>query len=232
MEGSRLEQWLMGKIPRRVLVIPFGGPIPSKDGHGRDLDNEYFDADTDLYGPYPTLRATKARLVDWHHDVDDVPKSVPSSKGLVLGRVMLDDTPEKLGLWADFWANVGEARRRIFEVMEHRHVPLYGSSQAIAGATKRTKGHIDVWPIIRHTITTSPQNRYAVVPSLKAWLADPETNLADIDPDALKAYMVGFEGNPDDSEVTPAGRTDDEGRRVSIDALAAEVARYKRLRGL
>jgi hypothetical protein len=225
MEGNRLEQWLLGKIPRRVLVVPFGGPIK-----GKDLDNEYFDADTDLFGPFATLRSTKARLVDWHHDDLGVPENVPSMKGAILGKAILDDTPESLGLWADFWANVGEARRRVFEVLEGRHVPLYGSSQAVQSAVKvGAKGHIDVWPLIRHTITTSPQNRLAVVPSLKAWLTDP--NLANIDPEALKAYMVGFDGDPNHSEPTPAGRGNDADGRTLMADLLAEAVRGARLRG-
>ena len=97
---------------------------------------------------------------------------------------------------------------------------------------KRSKsGHIEVWPIIRHTITTSPQNTWAAVPSLKAWLSDPETNLGDIDQDALKAYLVGFD-DPDHPELTPAGQSEGEGRRVPIAELAEEIARFKRLRGL
>ena len=30
MNASRLDRWLSGAIPRRVLVVPFGGPIPTK----------------------------------------------------------------------------------------------------------------------------------------------------------------------------------------------------------
>lgn len=205
LDGTRLDKWLEGKIPRRLLVIPFGGSIA-----GKDLDKEYFDAQTDLYGPFTTLRSTKARLVDWHHNGDPT----GYMKDAILGKAILDDTPESLGLWADFWVNVGEARRRVFEVLEQRHVPLFGSSEAIPGSVRRGKGgHIDVWPVIRHTITTSPQNRLAVVPSLKGMLTD--DNLANIDPDALKAYMVGFEGNPDHPEETPAGQSKGAGRRSS-----------------
>src|SRR5512146_2916760 len=69
MSTSRLDRWLKGEISRRVLVLPFGGPIPAKGAPlGVDLDGEWFDRDTDIYGSYAVLRETRERLVDWHHD--------------------------------------------------------------------------------------------------------------------------------------------------------------------
>jgi hypothetical protein len=37
------------------------------------LDGEWFDEDTDIYGPHPFLRTTRERIVDWHHDDHGVP---------------------------------------------------------------------------------------------------------------------------------------------------------------
>jgi len=172
-EGSQLDRWLGGLIPRRILMVPFGGPLPGGKS-GLDIDGEYFDGDTDLYGPFPLLRTSRDRLVDWHHGID--PKG--AMKGAILGRVVMDGKPEADGLWADFWANAGEKRRGLVAALERRGVPLFGSSQAITSAVRGGKayrdpspdGHLDVWPIVRHTITTSPQNTLAVVPALKAML--------------------------------------------------------------
>jgi len=165
-EGGALDRWLGGQIPRRVLMIPFGGPLPGGKA-GLDIDGEYFHEGTDLFGPFPSLRSTRDRLVDWHHGVD--PKG--AMKGAILGRVVMDEKPESDGLWADFWANAGEKRRELVAALERRGVPLFGSSQAIPTAVRKAAdGAIDVWPVIRHTITTSPQNTYAVVPALKAML--------------------------------------------------------------
>src|SRR5206468_12084183 len=53
MDTGKLDRWLAGKIPRRILVAPFFGPIPPEslglpaDGKGRDLDGEYFHPETD-----------------------------------------------------------------------------------------------------------------------------------------------------------------------------------------
>ena len=180
MEAPQLDRWLEGKVPRRVLVVPFGGPLPGGKA-GLDLDGEYFDDETDLYGPYPALRRSRERLVDWHHDND--PTGL--MKGAVLGRVVLDDKPEDAGVWADFWANAGEQRRRLVADLERRGAALYGSSQAVAGSVRKAAdGHIEMWPLVRHTITTSPQNTYAVVPPLKALLA------ADYPSDALTAAAI------------------------------------------
>ena len=60
-----LDAWFAGQVPRQWCVIPYGGPIPSPDGKGRDLDGEFFDADTDTM---PDL--FEARPVIWHHGKD------------------------------------------------------------------------------------------------------------------------------------------------------------------
>ena len=169
LSTGQLDRWLDGKRSRKVLVIPFTGPLPGGKA-GLDLDGEYFDEDTDLYGPYPVLKRTRERLVDWHHDMD--PTGV--MKGAIIGRVVLDTkSKDGEGLWADFWANAGEKRRALLAQLEAGGVPLYGSSQPVQpGVRKATdgSGHIEAWPIIRHTITTSPQNTHAAVPPLKALL--------------------------------------------------------------
>lgn len=196
-EGPALDRWLSGQIPRRVLMVPFGGPVPGGKA-GLDIDGEYFDAETDLYGPFPTLRRSRDRLVDWHHDFDPL----GTMKGAILGRVVMDEKPESDGLWADFWANAGEKRRDLVAALERRGVPLFGSSQAIpsgvrggkAGLPNRTQptadGHITVWPVIRHTITTSPQNTLAVVPALKAMLTADLPSEA-MSTAAMKAALLG-----------------------------------------
>ena len=186
---SQADEWLAGKRPRGILVIPFGGPLPGGKA-GLDLDGEYFDEETDLYGQFPQLRRTRERLVDWHHDGD--PTGV--MKGAILGRIVLDENPGDDGYWAQFWANAGEKRRYLVAQLEERGVPLYGSSQAEPTTWRKAKdGHIEVWPLIRHTITTSPQNTYAVVPPLKALLTTDYRDALSID--ALEAAMLEPDGS-------------------------------------
>ena len=185
MTEKRLGQWLAGELPRRVLVIPYTGPLPGGKA-GLDLDGEYFDAFTDLVGPFPALRASRERIVDWHHDMDPIGKM----KGANLGRIVLDEEPDDAGLWADWWAQKGEERMALIKKLQDKGVPLYGSSYA-AFKQKADDGHIEVWPLIRHTITTSPQNTHAVVPSLKAILED--NPLDDVGLAAIQAALVGLE---------------------------------------
>jgi len=199
LDGSALDSWLAGKIPRRLLMVPFGGPLPGGKA-GLDLDGEYFDGDTDLFGPFPTLRTTRDRLVDWHHDND--PTQV--MKGAILGRVTMDQVPESEGLWADFWVNAGEKRKALIATLERRGVALYGSSQAIPAAVRKAgDGHIEVWPVIRHTITTSPQNTLAIMPALKALLTSGLPSEA-TSKAALEAAVLGMDEGPSRS-TAPQG---------------------------
>ena len=190
LDTSKLDRWLSGKMPRRILVLPYGGTIPSeKAPRGVDLDGEWFSERTDLFDGRAALMASRQRVVDWHHDND--PTGL--MKGAMLGHVMLDETPEDDGLWADFWVNAGERRKEMFRVLETRGAHLYGSSQAARKAKDIDTGEILVWPLIRHTITTSPQNRLAVVPPLKALLT--ASSIDEIPADALKALLVGLDAS-------------------------------------
>ena len=191
---SQLDRWLAGKIPRRILVAPFGGPLAK--AKGLDLDGEYFDETTDFYGPYPELKASRDRLVDFHHTTFLDRPGTPAEqavKGAIMGRVVLDDHYEEpdwgfAGLWGDFWANAGEKRRSLIAHLEQAGHQLYGSTQPVAGGVRRGKaGHIDVWPIAYHTISTSPQNTYAIVPPIKAVLS------SDIPVEALRAFAAGLD---------------------------------------
>lgn len=226
IDGDRLDSWLAGKIPRRLLMVPFGGPLPGGKA-GLDLDGEYFDSDTDLYGPFPTLRASRDRLVDWHHDND--PTQV--MKGAILGRVVMDEQPEREGLWADFWVNAGEKRKALIASLERRGVALFGSSMAIPTAVRKARdGHIEVWPVIRHTITTSPQNTLAVVPALKALLTSGLPSEATTKA-AIEAAVLGMDDGssrstaPEGSAPIDAGLTPETLAKAElvVDALAAYV---------
>ncbi len=139
-----------------------------------------------------------------------------------MGHVDIDDAAETdsidgldyTGRWGDFWANAGEKRRQLVAYLERKNVPLYGSSQA--AYKKATKGHIDTWPLIRHTITTSPQNTYAVVPSLKAMLAAP--TLDEIPADAIKALLVGLDTQTQELLLSSTGAA------VNASALSGDGA--------
>ena len=230
---SQLDRWLAGRMPRRVLVVPFGGPIPSpKAPRGVDLDGEWFSERTDLTGEYAALKASRTRLVDWHHDVDPTGKM----KGAILGRVVLDESAEDDGYWADFWANAGEKRLALVKRLEERGATLYGSSQAATKAVDGDTGEITYWPLIRHTITTSPQNILAVVPPIKAVLDHPD--LAEQPTDALRALLAGIADDLAEPQPGPRRPADVKAGRVLsarnmralLDALAAFDDAAERLR--
>ena len=215
--------WLDGEYGRRILVLPFSGPLPGGKA-GLDLDGEYFDEDTDRYGDFPALRASPWRLMDWHHDDAGVPSKVAggpalSMKGLVVGEIELDDDPDDFGLWSKWWIRQGQANdQRIgakrVAALQEMGVPVYGSSMA-AYKKKANDGHIDVWPLIRHTASTSPRNTHAAIPPLKAVLAA-------LDPDAMtrgamKALLEGYASTTELLSSSPSAA-------VPASALAGEEA--------
>jgi hypothetical protein len=227
-----LEAWLSGERSRRIMVVPFGGPLPGGKA-GLDLDGEYFDADTDLVGPFPALQRSRERLVDWHHDDDEgVPHSVPTMKGTILGRIILDEGPSTLkaddadyeGVAADFWAKAGERRLALIKALQARGAALYGSSQAVKGGIRiADDGHIELWPLIRHTMSTSPQNTYAVVPPLKAVLAA-DLPFDEVGVAALKAALASIDDLGPDLRATfreSGGKRAAKARRV--EELAEEA---------
>lgn len=198
---SQLERWLSGKIPRRHLALPFGGPLSSPHyAKGMDIEREFFHEGTDFYGPYPWLRQSKDRLVDWHHvTFGDRTDPTGVMKGAILGKIVLDDEPSSedidgiplAGVWSDFWINAGERKRQLVAMLARKDVPLYGSSQPVQKAIDidPVTGAINVWPVRFHTMTTSPTNTNAVMAPMKALLDDPF--MADLSVGALRAYLTG-----------------------------------------
>lgn len=236
LTSKELESWLAGERSRRLMVIPFGGPLPGGKS-GLDLDGDYFDDTSDLYGPFPFLRSNRERIVDWHHDQDEgVPDRVPSMKGAILGRIVLDEGPSTLtaddgdyeGVAADFWAKAGEKRLSLIKALQSRGAAIYGSSQAISSAIRKASdGHIEQWPVIRHTISTSPQNIYAVVPSLKAVLTA-DLPFDEVGVSALRAALAGLEDLGSDLRETlreSAGDPAAKARQLDTGEVLAEAER-------
>jgi cation transport regulator ChaB len=160
LDPDEMDAWYAGKMPRRLLVIPFGGPIQGPDGKGRDMDLEYFDERTDIKPDW-----FDARPVDWHHSQD------PSGllNGALIGkadRLGAEDgtrgEPDEFGWWTDLWLNAGERRIAAVKALQRKGAELFGSSYAYPNLVKRGKaGHIDVWPYMMQTLSTSPQNIYS-----------------------------------------------------------------------
>lgn len=108
LDPDEMSAWYAGKLPRRLLVIPFGGPIKGPDGKGRDMDLEYFDERTDIKPGWFDMRP-----VDWHHSQD--PTGLMN--GVLIGkadRLGTEDgrlgQPDEYGWWSDLWLNAGERR--------------------------------------------------------------------------------------------------------------------------
>ncbi len=202
LDVDEMQAWFEGKIPRKLLAIPFSGPIPGPAGKGIDLDGEYFDAKTDIKPDW-----FSERPVDWHHSKD------PSGKlnGVLIGKAK-NLTQEEDGWWVDLWLNAGEKRLSLIKTLSEKGAQLFGSSYAYPNLIKRGKaGHIEVWPYMMQTLSTSPQNTNSIHRPAKAVL-DAFTE-ADISLDyALKAMLSeldvlrDLDANPTGEAAAKAGR--------------------------
>jgi hypothetical protein len=209
MDTDELEAWFAGKIPRRVLSLPFGGPIPSaKSALGVDLDGEWFGPDLDPYGPHKALRATQDRLVDFHHSYSPPgprfgdPTGV--MKGVILGKSVLDTEPDEDGWWSDIWLKHGEKRLALVKALVKRGGQLFGSSQPAGGVVKDPEtGEIKVWPHLLQTLSPSPQNTLSVIRP-KAMLDAIDTESIPV-ADALKAFLTDLDNLGADLPLTSLG---------------------------
>src|SRR5213078_1924721 len=99
MDDEEEEAWFAGKTKRRLLMVPFGGPLASPhNAKGMDIDGEFFDENTDLYGPFKALRQTRERAVDWHHAYAPPHNRTgdPTGKmsGAIIAKAVMDEEPD------------------------------------------------------------------------------------------------------------------------------------------
>lgn len=217
LDPDALSAWYAGTAPRRLLAIPFGGPIPVPGvERGIDQQGEWFDERTDIKPDW-----FEARPVLWHHGAD---VSGRAGTGLVgkadnLGsRDGQPGIPDDDGWWVDLWLRAGERNAARVKALAERGATLFGSSSAIPHLVKRGKaGHIEVWPYIEQTLTTAPVNTFSTfAPSMKAVLDG--FDLARIAvPDLLREALTALDAlrdlrpdlSPDGDGAAKAGMDDD-----------------------
>lgn len=174
----------------RLLAFPFGGPIPSPhSAKGVDLDGEFFSERTDVKADWFPFR-----IVDWHHGTD------PRMGRTVLGKAELDPEPDDDGRWVTVWLKHGERRVDLIRKLADKGAQLFGSSESMPGLTQKAKtGEILVWPYMRQTLSTSPQNTLSVLRPMKATLDD----LAMEGAEPAKAFFTDLYGYLDDLATRP-----------------------------
>jgi hypothetical protein len=105
--------------------------------------------------------------VDWHHGQDRVLGKA------VLGKAVLEDEPDEEGRWVEVWLRHGDRRVSLIKRLAESGGVIYGSSESVPGMVKKAStGEILVWPYVRQTLSTSPQNTYSVLRPFKATLDD------------------------------------------------------------
>jgi len=193
----------------RVLAVPFGG---LEELGGRDLDDEFFTAKTDLcHSWYPVSRPLLYQH-GLHPDTDVAPVGKVDSS---------TTTVDDVGVWVeaelDKQASYFEHIRRMVEQKK-----LYASSGAMPHLVRKAKnGHIDRWPWVELSLTPTPANPLARVEAktavkhyTEAGMTPPPT----IDPNDSRSWAELLETLADDVDEFSAGT-----RRYS--AMRAKVGR-------
>jgi len=184
MDDEEMTAWYEGRTSRRLLVIPFGGPLVKANApRGVDLDGEWFSERTNLFGPYRALRDSRERLVDFMHGQSK------ALKRTIVGKAELDDDFEDEGLWARVWLKAQQARLALFERLGGK---LYGSSEAIYKKADPETGEILEWPYWRQTLAPTPQNPWSVLKPYKATVDEAESAGIEL-ASPLKAWLADLD---------------------------------------
>lgn len=232
--------WFAGRIPRRILSIPFGGPIPSaKSSRGVDLDDEFFSERTDIFGPHRALRQTRERLVDWSHAAQPPGRNYGDPSGMMsghfFGKSILDPDPDEDGWWSDLWFDMGNKRVALVQQLVKRGASLFGSSQPFGQTGKASTGEITLWPHLFQTLTTAPQNTLSVLrpkAALDVLSREPDRFWSDIE-DALRSLGTSLrESSGDRARIeAKAGRvlsaSNESDLRTALDAFEAALGRVR-----
>lgn len=212
LDDEEMAAWFDGKHPRRLLAIPFGGPIlHPKAPQGVDLDGEWFSERTDIYGAYKALKDTPERRLDWHHGGDELMRRV------VIGKSILDPDPDEDGWWVDAWLARGSKHLAMVRRLVERGAQLFGSSEAASKSVDPETGEITEWPMILETLTLAPINTLSVLRPAKA--ADPNDAVGL--PASIQALMADLDALT--SDLDPTSRSEDPAKaaRVVSDFVAA-----------
>lgn len=248
LDPDEQEAWFAGNVPRRILSIPFGGPIPSpKSKLGVDLDGEFFSTRTDIYGDYAFLRKNRERLVDFHHSAQAPGPGYGDPTGMmtghIIGKSILDPDPDEDGWWSDFWFKAGEKRVALIKKLAERGTQLFGSSQPAKAKVDPETGEILTWVHLFQTISPSPQNTLSVLRP-KAILEDADLagipvsaamrglieKMRDLDADLRRTSLAGDDGAKAGRELS---RANDREIEAALDELADGYDRAQaRLRDL
>lgn len=213
MDNEEEEAWFAGRTSRKLLMVPFGGPLASPYSvKGMDIDGEWFDEKTDLYGPFDALRKTRERLVDWHHAYapPHARTGDPTGKmsATIIAKAVMDEEPDEDGYWADFWFRQGESKINLIRGLKRRYpqTQFYGSGQAVASHVKSdpVTGHIERFPLFMETLTTAPQNHLSTFRPVKAVLADLDSAQIPVDA-GLIAFITDLDALGADLAPTSGG---------------------------
>jgi hypothetical protein len=196
----------------RVLAIPFGGPMKG----GKDLDGEFFSANTDIKPDW-----FKERPVLFHHAMDDTLKD--ETLGTEDDLKLEDD-----GWWATIWLDrANQYWARVNELLAAGK--MFGSSGALGHLVRKDhkSGEILVWPHVEQTLTPTPANPFSRIVPAKA-VGDFQLAGIAVD-DSVRSLLTEPDSASDLGPDLPPGGEDMARQRLAIQLDRLEEA-LKRLR--
>ena len=131
-------------------AIPFGGPVRDKtSAQGKDLDNEFFAADTNFcLDWFPD----EGRPMLYDHGMDSTLKLDK------IGQQVTKYVDPELGVWAETQLDMSHKYGELILDLAKKGVLGY-SSGALGGYVRRgAQGKIEQWPWIELTATVRPAN--------------------------------------------------------------------------
>ena len=185
-------------------AIPFGGPMPG----GKDLDNEAFSKDTELY-----LDAYPSRPILYHHGKD-------SLLGFNIIGSEVKATRKEQGIWLEAQLNLAGKYKDLLLELLGKDLLGFSSAAHIGSIVKTADGLITSWLWNETSLTPTPANPFSVVSMKSLGVTEP----VDITYHLQLCEKLGRLPDADDVATWMAGKTQVKSATQNIEKVIIDHA--------